>query len=74
MFEKIEAASQQLDTTGPAQPEADMVLDAAGSVSGTTSNSGSAGPVYERGLRDYTVASRPVRDAQSVPTTFANEP
>ena len=35
-----------------------MVLDAAGSVYGTTSNCGSAGRVYERGFRDYTVASR----------------
>jgi hypothetical protein len=37
---------------------AGVVLDAAGSVYGTTSNCGSAGRVYERGFRDYTVASR----------------
>ena len=37
---------------------AGVVLDAAGSVYGTSSNCGSAGRVYERGLRDYTVASR----------------
>jgi hypothetical protein len=35
-----------------------VVLDAAGSVYGTTSNCASAGRVYERGFRDYTVASR----------------
>ena len=37
---------------------AGVVLDAAGSVYGATSNCGSAGRVYERGFRDYTVASR----------------
>ena len=35
-----------------------MVLDAAGSVYGTSSNCGSAGRVSEGGFRDYTVASR----------------
>ena len=37
---------------------AGVVLDAAGSVYGTTSNCGSAGQVYERCFRDYTVATR----------------
>jgi hypothetical protein len=35
-----------------------VVLDAACSVYGTTSNCGSTGQVYERGFRDYTVATR----------------
>jgi len=56
MFEEMEAAPQQSDTTGPAQPDSRRGSRRAGSVYGTSSNCGSAGRVYESGFRDYTVA------------------